>query len=255
LRNEAKQRLKTMRVQDPAARLADAQLAVARDYGFSSWRRLKAAVDEQTRARAFAAAYAGDVREGRRALDHGFHAGETDATGQTIHQIAKTFGHAELELLMRVHQERDVRQDDVKRAVTAIQAAAAEGRVDDLQRLLDTHSDLIDAPSASWEQRTALHQAAWKNRFECVHLLLERGANVGIRDFGDNAYALHFAAAEADLAIVTTLVEAGSDVVGEGDDHHLGVLGWATCLGRIRDDVAEYLLRAGARLDIWSAIP
>jgi len=254
LRNEAKQRLKTMRAQDPAARLADAQLAVARDYGFASWRRLKAALDAQIRERAFAAAYAGDVAEVRRAIDGGFNAGDTDATGRTIHQIAKTLGHAELELLMRVHQERDERHDDVKRAVTAIQTAAAEGRVDDLQRLLDAHLELIDAPSASWEQRTALHQAAWKNRLECVRVLLEHGANVGIRDFGDNAYALHFAAAEADLAIVTMLVEAGSDVIGDGDDHHLGVLGWATCLGRIREDVAEYLMLAGARLDIWSAI-
>ena len=99
-----------------------------------------------------------------------------------------------------------------------------------------------------------LHRAAWKNRLACVRLLLERGANVGIRDFGNNAYALHFAASEADLAIVAMLVEAGADVVGEGDDHHLDVLGWATCLGRVREDVAEYLLRAGARLNIWSAI-
>src|SRR5262249_57451246 len=144
--------------------------------------------------------------------------------------------------------------DDVKGAVTAIQTAASEGRADELQRLLEAHPDLLDAPSASWEQRTALHQAAWKNRLECVRLLLERGANVRIRDFGDNAYALHFAAAEADLPVVALLIEAGSDVVGEGDDHHLGVLGWAACLGRIRDDVAEYLLRAGARLNIWSAI-
>jgi ankyrin repeat protein len=254
LRNEAKQRLKAMRAQDPGARLADAQLAVARDYGFSSWRRLKATLDEQTRDRAFAAAYAGDVAEVRRALDGGFNAGQTDATGRTIHQIAKTLGHADLELLLRVHQERDERHDDVKRAVTAIQTAAAEGRADELQRLLDAHPDLVDAPSASWEQRTALHQAAWKNRLECVSLLLERGADVGIRDFGDNAYALHFAAAEADLAVVAMLVEAGSDVVGDGDDHHLGVLGWATCLDRVREDVADYLLRAGARLNIWSAI-
>ena len=254
LRNEAKQRLKTMRAQDPQAQLADAQLSVARDYGFTSWRRLKATVDEQTRERAFAAAYAGDVAEVRRALDNGFNAGETDTTGRTIHQIAKTLGHADLELLMRVHQERDERHDDIKRAVTAIQTAASEGRADELQRLLDAHPDLVDAPSASWEQRTALHQAAWKNQLECVRLLLERGANVRIRDFGDNAYALHFAASEADLAIVALLVEAGSDVVGEGDDHHLGVLGWATCLGRIRDDVAESLLGAGARLNIWSAI-
>lgn len=254
LRNEAKQRLKELRAQDPAARLADAQLAVARDYGFASWRRLKAALDEQSRARAFAAAYAGDVDEVRRALDAGFNAGETDATGRTVYQIAKTVGHADLERFMRIHQERDERPDDLKRAVRAIHAAAADGRADELQRLLDAQPELIDAPGASWEQRTALHQAAWKNRLECVRLLLERGAKVGIRDFGDNAYALHFAAAEADLGIVAMLVEAGSDVIGDGDDHQLGVLGWATCLERVREDVADYLLRAGARLNIWSAI-
>jgi ankyrin repeat protein len=50
------------------------------------------------------------------------------------------------------------------------------------------------------------------------------------------------------------LVEAGADVIGDGDDHQLGVLGWATCLGRVRDDVAAYLLQAGARLDHWTAI-
>ncbi len=75
-----------------------------------------------------------------------------------------------------------------------------------------------------------------------------------IRDYGDNAYALHFAAQEADLGIVRVLVEAGSEVDGEGDDHQVGVLGWATCLGKVRDEVAEYLLSAGARLNIWSAI-
>ena len=85
-----------------------------------------------------------------------------------------------------------------------------------------------------------------------MRLLLERGADVGIRDFPDNAYALHFAAVNADLAIVELLVEAGSDVVGEGDDYEVGVLGWATCLRKLREDVAEYLLRHGARLNFWS---
>jgi len=42
LRNEAKARLKQMRQSDPGAKLTSAQLAVARDYGFSSWRRLRA---------------------------------------------------------------------------------------------------------------------------------------------------------------------------------------------------------------------
>jgi ankyrin repeat protein len=96
--------------------------------------------------------------------------------------------------------------------------------------------------------------AAWRNRDACVRLLLVRGADVGIRDYGDNAYALHFAAEAADFEIVEMLVEAGSDVVGEGDDHQLGVLGWATCFRQVREDVAEYLLRHGAKINLWSAI-
>jgi Glyoxalase superfamily protein len=53
LKNEAKQRRKALRAQNPQARLADAQLAVARDYGFASWRQLKAHVDETIRKRVF----------------------------------------------------------------------------------------------------------------------------------------------------------------------------------------------------------
>src|SRR5437773_85466 len=147
LRNQAKQRLKAMRVQDPAARLSDAQRAVA-------------------------AAYTGDLDTVRRALDDGFNPGATDATGRTIHQIAKTLGHTDLELLMRVHQERDERRDEVKRAVESIHEAAAEGRADELQRLLDAHPDLLDARGVSWERQTVLHRAAWKNRLACVRLLL-----------------------------------------------------------------------------------
>ena len=40
LRKTAKQALKQLREHKPSARLADAQLAVAREYGFDSWRKL-----------------------------------------------------------------------------------------------------------------------------------------------------------------------------------------------------------------------
>jgi ankyrin repeat protein len=171
-----------------------------------------------------------------------------------LHQLAKILGHTELELLMRDYQERDDRSDPVKRAVGAIHSAASGGRLDELRGLLDEHPDLIDARGLDFNKQTALHKAAWKNQLECVQLLLDRGADVRIRDYGDNAYALHFAAEGADLAIVRMLVEAGSDVIGDGDDHQAGVLGWATCLGKVREELAAYLLSAGARLDIWSAI-
>jgi ankyrin repeat protein len=120
--------------------------------------------------------------------------------------------------------------------------------------LLDSHLDLIDARGGSFWGRTTLHMSAWRNRADCVRLLLQRGADVRIRDYGDNAYALHFAAEAADLDVIRLLVEASSDVIGEGDDHQVGVLGWATCLARVREDVAACLLAHGAKLSLWSAI-
>jgi ankyrin repeat protein len=46
LRKTAKDHLRELRAQDPARKLADAQFALARQYGFSSWRALKAHVDQ-----------------------------------------------------------------------------------------------------------------------------------------------------------------------------------------------------------------
>ena len=173
LRNEAKRLLQTLRRNDPDARLSDAQLRVARAYGFASWRQLKAHVDERSRQRVFEAARAGDVETVRRALDAGFHPGTVDETGRTIHQLAKLLGHTSLELLMREHQERDERPDDVKRAVADIQAAAGGGRADELRRLLEAHPDLVDARGVDRARQTALHRAAWNDRIECVRVLLD----------------------------------------------------------------------------------
>lgn len=46
LRKTAKGRLQSLRAHQPDARLADAQLALAREYGFESWRKLRAHVDQ-----------------------------------------------------------------------------------------------------------------------------------------------------------------------------------------------------------------
>jgi hypothetical protein len=51
LKGEAKRRLNVMRAEQPAAKLADAQFALAREYGFASWRELKAAIDGVTGTR------------------------------------------------------------------------------------------------------------------------------------------------------------------------------------------------------------
>jgi hypothetical protein len=50
LRKEAKQELVQLRSRSQAVQLADAQLLVARTYGFSSWRALKDEVDRRRQA-------------------------------------------------------------------------------------------------------------------------------------------------------------------------------------------------------------
>lgn len=60
LKNEAKARLDQLRLTDPKAQLSQAQFRLAREYGFSSWRELKAKVDANTVATPTAVDPAGD---------------------------------------------------------------------------------------------------------------------------------------------------------------------------------------------------
>src|SRR5215831_17721177 len=105
LKKTAKQRLAELRAGNPRARLHQAQLAIARDHGFKSWRALKAHVDNiaanrHDHARVFAAARAGDVEAVRRAFASGFDPATPDVDGRTIHQIAKEQQHEAIELLV-----------------------------------------------------------------------------------------------------------------------------------------------------------
>jgi hypothetical protein len=50
LKKQAKELLRTLKLQNPDARLAEAQYALAREYGFASWPRLKAHVESEAAA-------------------------------------------------------------------------------------------------------------------------------------------------------------------------------------------------------------
>ena len=260
LKKAAKRRLALLRDADPAARLHQAQLAVAREYGFRSWRELKAKVDAASpaaleRGRVFAAARAGDVETVRRAFASGFDPATPDGDGRTIHQIAKEFRHPAIELLTNDIQGGRIRSGTEAEAVQAIAGAAQSGDVEALRQRLDARPDLIDALAGrGFKKATALHLAALRNQHAAIRLLIERGANLDLRDFPDNAAALHFAAAHGDIETIALLVDAGGDIEGKGDDYEVGVLGWATCFRQVRDDVAAYLLARGATLNLWTAI-
>jgi ankyrin repeat protein len=188
LRKEAKRRRDELRKTNPATRLADAQFDLARQYGFSSWRALKAHIDSLT------------------------------VDGQLFE-------------------------------------AARTGDAGALAALLDAHPDKLYARAKPYDW-TLLHLAA--SHLAAVDLLLKRGLDVNTREKGDNTYAMHWAAAAGRLDVVRRLADAGGDVVGQGDDHELEVIGWATCWDECDDAahraVADFLVSRGARHHIFSAI-
>lgn len=133
--------------------------------------------------------------------------------------------------------------------------AARHGDVATMTTLLDAHPHLLHARAAPYEW-SLLHLAA--RHLDAVEFLLARGLDVNLRERGDNTYAMHWAAAGGHLDVVRRLADAGGDVVGDGDDHELEVIGWATCWDGCDDEahraVAEFLVSRGARHHVFSAI-
>jgi hypothetical protein len=186
LKKSAKERLAELRVGEPAARLHQAQLDIARDYGFASWRALKARVDTLS-------------------LD-----------GQIV-------------------------------------AAAGQGDAGKLEHLLAEHPSKLAITGGQWN-RPLLHLAAEGGHLDCVELLLARGVDVNQRDRLDHASALHWAAQEGRLEVAKRLVDAGADINGAGDEHEMGVIGWATCIGTVQQQTADWLVARGAEPTIFAAV-
>lgn len=135
--------------------------------------------------------------------------------------------------------------------------AARTGDVGRLTTLLEKHPEKLYARDKPYEW-TLLHSAARNGHLAAVELLLTRGLDPNTRETGDNTYAMHWAAAGGHLEVVRRLADAGGDVIGEGDDHQGGVIGWATCWPGADDAahraVADLLVSRGARHHIFSAI-
>jgi ankyrin repeat protein len=135
--------------------------------------------------------------------------------------------------------------------------SARKGQVDELTALLDAHPEKLHLKVPPYDA-SLLFPASQSGSIETVDLLLKRGLDVNYREQGDNTYAMHWVAAQGNLAMVRTLADAGGDVIGDGDDHASGVIGWASCWEGCDDDahrqVAQFLISRGARHHIFSAV-
>lgn len=143
LRKEAKRRQRMLLAARPDAKLADAQLDIARQYGFTSWRALKAHVDSLTiEGQLFEAARTGHVAH----LESLLH-----AHPEKLHARARpyefTLMHAGttqlgvVDLLLRRGMDPNVKErgDDT----TPMHWAAAGGRLDIVRRLADAGGDVV----------------------------------------------------------------------------------------------------------------
>jgi ankyrin repeat protein len=151
LKNEAKQRLKTMRAHNSTARLAEAQLLVARSYGFPSWRRLKSYVDAlgDLGPQLVNAIRLGDLKTIRSILD----------------------GHPEL-VNASTDLDQRVRPSDAL-SMRLIHLAIAEAKVDVLRLLIERGADLNVRNN---EGRLPLHDCFELNHDDYAKILLDAGA-------------------------------------------------------------------------------
>ncbi len=136
-------------------------------------------------------------------------------------------------------------------------AAASKGDVGRVIELADAFPEIISRRGeleGHDGRRTALHFGI--KHEPIVRALLERGADPNIRDDGDNAMPLHFAAEDQSFSIIRLLVEHGADTIGTGDMHELEVIGWACCWDyrEANKEIVDYLLAHGAKHHIFSAV-
>ena len=145
LRKQAKRRLDELRQSTPDARLADAQFDLAKQYGFSSWRTLKAHIESLSlEGQLFAAARSGDVDALTELLDR--HPDQLHARnkpyGHTLLHLAAFAGQLTVvDLLLR--RGLDVNAREQGDNTYAMHWAAAAGHLEVVRRLADAGGDVV----------------------------------------------------------------------------------------------------------------
>lgn len=120
---------------------------------------------------------------------------------------------------------------------TALHTAAAQGHVEVVNFLLETHANL--AKIARNNGKTVLHSAARMGRLEVVKSLLSTDPSSGLRTDRKGQTALHMAIKGQNEEIVLELLKPDPSVLTVGDNKGNTALHIATVKGRLQ---VRYLL-------------
>jgi len=290
LRKLAKERLRELRRTNPQAKLAEALLAVARDYGFSSWRALKAEISKRENERLavfFAACAGGDVERMRElitadpSLVRRANTNEPHGGWTALHTTAR---HGQLEatrLLLANGADPNAREAGDN--TYPLHWAAAGGHIATVRALLDAGGDVHGFGDVhkldviGWA--TYYHPEHEEPSPDVVPLLLERGArhhifsamSVGDRDlvralveehpdaldrrmsrFEHGMTPLHFALSRKRYDLLDLLIELGADLEAEDDS---GQTALAVAMLRGDAEAMQRLHAAGAKQPASPATP
>ena len=176
LKKLAKERLRELRRTNPDARLADAQLLIAREHGFTSWRALKAETDRRRAPRVeafFAACAAGDVAAMREQLVVDPSLVHARLRGTTALHL--TVPHPEaVRLLLEHGADPNVRQESDN--ALPLHFAAAGAPLESVRLLLDAGSEVQGTGDDHRMDVIGWATLFAEVRREVVDLLVARGA-------------------------------------------------------------------------------
>lgn len=244
LKNESKDLLRRARAGEQSAlsrlespRLSFAQLAVAREYGFSSWSKLKRFVEGYTDVRDafFSAIAAGDRGRVTELLADGpalVHARSPHHFGAPPLNIAAGRNDVPMiELLLGAGADINARSDWWAGSFGPLDFSNEE-----TSKLLLRKGARLTPHAAA---RLGMADELEKMIVENPELVNERG--------GDGQMPLHFA---KDVRIVDILLDAGADIEARDLDHE----GTPAQTHVVDKDILSRLAERGAKLDIFSAI-
>lgn len=248
LKNEAKALLRQAQTNDPEVikrfdqppaqlRLADAQLVVAREYGYASWAKLKRFVEgfETQRDALFAAIRAGDRERVSALLEDSpalSRVRDPQSFGSTTISAAVNRGDRGLiDLLLKYGADPDQRSD---------WWAGSFGPLDFADEEL---SDYLISKGA----KLTAHAAARLGKVKELRQIIAKDPEAVRERGGDGMYPLHFA---KDAEIAKILLDAGADIDARDIDHE----GTPAQTHILDEELLRYLVERGAATDIFIGI-